>query len=218
MLYLEQRREIIAVCLRLQQMGYFLGTWGNVSVRVGDHIILTPSKVEYQTMKPEDLVVIDKHGAIVEGNRPATSEKEVHRQVLLAVPDAGAVIHAHTPCAMAVAASQTEQVPCIVEEMSQLLGGPIAVTQPYVPAEQHAELGRTAAAFLRGTNAVILKKHGPVACGRTLEEALLAVQVVEKACGIFLSARILGDVCPIPEAQIRSEHERYFYRYGHEQT
>ena len=59
MLYEEARQEILDVCRRMVRKGYFLGTWGNVSVRIGDHIVLTPSKVEYGSMRLEDFVVID---------------------------------------------------------------------------------------------------------------------------------------------------------------
>ena len=59
MTYENERRCIIDTCLTMCDLGYFIGTWGNVSMRVGDHILLTPSRVDYQTMRPEDIVVID---------------------------------------------------------------------------------------------------------------------------------------------------------------
>lgn len=96
MLYEEARQEILDVCRRMVRKGYFLGTWGNVSVRIGDHIVLTPSKVEYGSMRLEDFVVIDLEGNKVEGSRTPTSEKEVHRQIYLVRDDIKAVIHAHT--------------------------------------------------------------------------------------------------------------------------
>ena len=70
MLYEEARQEILDVCRRMVRKGYFLGTWGNVSVRIGDHIVLTPSKVEYGSMELEDSVVIDLEGNKVEATVP----------------------------------------------------------------------------------------------------------------------------------------------------
>ena len=113
---------------------YFIGTWGNVSVRRGNHILLTPSRVDYETMKPEDIVVIDMRGNKIAGNRNATSEKEVHRQIYLVRDDIQAIIHAHTANAMAVSAMAEKEVPCLVEEMSQLLGGSIPITDGYIAA------------------------------------------------------------------------------------
>ena len=83
MLYEEERKDIIRICLEMQEKKYFLGTWGNVSIRVGNHIILTPSRIGYNDMTPESLVVIDLEGNIVEGTNRPTSEKEVHRQIYL---------------------------------------------------------------------------------------------------------------------------------------
>lgn len=218
MLYEKQRIDIIKVCLKMQEIGFFLGTWGNVSIRAGRHILLTPSRVQYDSMQPEDMVVIDMEGNKVEGERNPTSEKEVHRQIYIVREDVKAVIHAHTAKAMAVSASRIDEVPCMVEEMSQLLGGAIPIAEEYVPAEQHFELGKAAAKAIGQKNGVILKNHGPVACGRDIEEAVLAAKVVEKACEIYLSAADKHLITEIPKRYVDSERYRYLYTYGKEKT
>ena len=101
MRYESERIRIVNICRELAQREYFLGTWGNVSVRVPDGILLTPSRVEYDSMTPEDIVLISLEGEVLEGTRTPTSEKEVHRRILVRRPDLGAVIHAHTEAAMA---------------------------------------------------------------------------------------------------------------------
>lgn len=219
MTYASERLQIIEMCLRLQSMSYFLGTWGNVSLRVGDRILLTPSRVQYAQMKPEDIVVIDLAGNKVEGALNPTSEKEVHRRIYEARSDVNAVIHAHTESAMAVSALEIDEVPCVVEEMSQLLGGSIPLTQTYVKAESHAQLGVAAAQALKNRKAVILRNHGPVACGSSLEEALLVARVQEKACHLYLQSVATGHpIRAIPAAHVESEHYRYLYTYGKENT
>ena len=217
-MYINERAEIINACLLMQQIGYFMGTWGNISMRQGDYILLTPSRVNYNMMKPEDIVVIDLEGNKIDGERNATSEKEVHRQIYCARSDIQAVIHAHTPKAMAVSATELEEVPCLVEEMSQLLGGSIPLTSEYVPAEQHFKLGEATAKAIGDKNGVIIRNHGPVACGRNLDEAILTAKVMEKACGIYLS--IPGRNCfkPIQAGFVESERYRYLYKYGKEKT
>ena len=217
MLYEEERKDIIRICLEMQEKKYFLGTWGNVSIRVGNHIILTPSRIGYNDMTPESLVVIDLEGNIVEGTNRPTSEKEVHRQIYLRREDAGMIIHAHTKKAMAVSVRKIREVPCLVEEMSQLIGGGIPITPQYVPAEQHFQLGTAAAENIGNRNGVILRNHGPVAVGRNTEEAVLMVEVIEKACEIFLDQGQMF-YAPIPQCYIDSERYRYLYKDGNENT
>lgn len=75
MTYENERKRIIETCLLMQKKEFFLGTWGNVSMRVGDRILLTPSKVCYDTMKPEDIVVIDLEGNKIGGGQNAHLRK-----------------------------------------------------------------------------------------------------------------------------------------------
>ena len=218
MTYENERKRIIETCLLMQKKEFFLGTWGNVSMRVGDRILLTPSKVCYDTMKPEDIVVIDLEGNTIEGDRTPTSEKEVHRQIYVKRNDVNAIVHAHTKHCMALSATGLTAVPCITEEMSQLLGGAIPLTKGYVPAGEHFKLGAAAAEVIADKNGVILKNHGPVACGRDMDEAILVTTAMEKACEIY--SLLLNDVKvnPIPENFVESERYRFLYSYGHEKT
>ena len=215
MLYEKERKQIIDACLKLQHMGFFIGTYGNVSIRKGDHIILTPSRISYDEMQPEDLVVIDLAGNIVEGSRKPTSETNVHRLVLKNNPSLGACIHAHSKYAMSVCSLDIPFVPCLVEEMAQLIGGELPLTKKYVDAGQHLALGQQAAEDIGDHWAVLLRNHGPVACGRDIAEALLCARVVEKACELYLSAKASGEkLSPIPPAQMESERDRYRNHYG----
>ena len=81
MMYEQERRLIVDTCKYLQSIEFFLGTWGNVSIRKGNHILLTPSRVNYDIMTPGDIVIIDMDENKIEGERNPTSEKEVHRQI-----------------------------------------------------------------------------------------------------------------------------------------
>ena len=87
MKYLELRKKIIEICLWLQEKDLVVGTWGNVSVRVEDGILLTPSRIAYDVLQPEDFVVIDYDGNKIDGFRSPTTEREVHRLIYLARPD-----------------------------------------------------------------------------------------------------------------------------------
>jgi len=212
-----ERRQIINACRTMQQLGFFLGTWGNVSIRIQDCILLTPSRVEYDIMTPEDIVVIDMSGNKISGERNPTSEKEVHRQIYNKRNDIGGIIHSHSLYATAACVG-TYGVPPVTEEMSQLLGGAIPITDRYVPAEQHQLFGRTAAEAISDKNAVLLRNHGPVCCGRDISEAILTARVVEKACRIYLTLNPTNVIHIIDDEYVASEHYRYVYKYGKENT
>ena len=78
---LKVKQEIIEACLWLQNEKLVIGTWGNVSVRVENGIIMTPSRIAYDVLQPEDMVTIDYDGNVIDGFRSPTTEREVHRDV-----------------------------------------------------------------------------------------------------------------------------------------
>lgn len=210
---IETRQAVIDTCLWLVKEKLTFGTWGNISVRLEDgNILITPSKLDYSVMTPEDLVVLAPDGSVVSGHRLATSERELHRGILNARADVGAIIHAHSPYAMAAAATG-EGIPPISEEMCQLLGGAIPITSRFVPSEKHAELGAEAVTSIGKQNALLLRNHGPVSCGRTLEEAKIACLVVEKSAQIYLMIRN-GSCVPIEEPWVTAGREYYLHGYG----
>jgi L-ribulose-5-phosphate 4-epimerase len=216
MKYEDERKTIIEACKAMQALGYFLGTWGNISVRIGDEIVLTPSRVSYDTMAPEDMVVIDMDGNKTDGNSNPTSEKEVHRLIYREREDIRGIVHCHSLYATAAACAGFGAIPPLMEEMSQLLGGGVPVTKRYVPAEQHHELGLETAKTIDDKNAVLMRNHGPVCCGRDIEEAVLVSRVVEKACRIYLLLKRDASPETIEEQFVKSERYRYLYKYGKE--
>lgn len=209
----ETRQKVIDTCLWLVEKGLVFGTWGNISVRLDDgNILITPSKVPYETMKPEDMVVLAPDGTVVDGFRLATSERELHRGIMNARPDIHAIIHTHSTYAMAAAATG-QGIPPISEEMCQLLGGEIPITSQFVASEKHLELGEEVTRSIGDKNAVLIRNHGPVCCGRTLDEARVCCQVVEKSAQMYLTIRG-GNVCPVEEEWVKAGRNYYLYSYG----
>jgi L-fuculose-phosphate aldolase len=210
--HLELRQEIIAACLQLEQMGYIIGTYGNLSVRVPGGLIITPSRMDYHSMTPFDLVRVTTSGQVADSLHLPSSELEVHRQIYLRRTDAGAVVHTHSFYATALSCMH-DTIPVIVEEQSQVVGDEIRCTR-YVPAGQHKELGEDVARALGDSNAVLLANHGTVSCGRTLEEALFVCHVVERVSQMRILTNAIGRAIPIPAEHVRSERERWLFRYG----
>ncbi len=209
------RRQIIDTCLTLREQGYTFGTWGNVSVRLDDgNILITPSRMDYAEMQPEDLPVIAPDGSVVSGTRLPTSERDVHRGILNTRPDICAVVHTHSTYAMACCALE-EGIPVFSEEMCQLFGGKIRLSERFVPSDSHAELGEVVANSIGQDNALLIRNHGPIALGRGLEEAFVTAQVLEKTAKIYL--HLLQSGKPIQtlsdEAVIRGR-DYFVNKYG----
>lgn len=208
------REEVIRACFTMRdRLGYFVGTWGNISVRLTDGVLVTPSRMNYEDVQPEDLVVVAWEGGVLRGRRVPTSEMELHRQVLLARPDLQALIHSHSPWA-SVCACAHHGIPVFSDDMAELIGGEIHCA-PYAPAGHHRELALAASkAIGPDACAVLLANHGVLAGGRDLAEATVACQLVEKAAMALIQAEALGGVKPIPEPLWREERHRYLYKYG----
>jgi L-fuculose-phosphate aldolase len=205
------KRDVIAACRRLVDLGYLIGTYGNASARVPGGLVITPSRVDYADLAPEDMVTVADTGEMLAGTRLPSSELEVHRQIYLRRPDINAILHTHSLHATALSCAH-QTIPVIVEEQAQVVGGEIGCTR-YVPAGQHEALGEETARALDQSNAVLLANHGVVNCGRSLDEALFTCVIVERIAQMFLLTRPIGAV-PIPPAHVASEHDRFLHRYG----
>ena len=210
---MDLRQEIIDTCLWLKNNGYLQGTWGNISARCEDgSILITPSKVDYELMKPEDLVTMNIDGSVLSGTRLPTSERDVHLGILRNRLDIGAIVHTHSLYAMA-ASTLNEGIPPITEEMCQILAGGIPLSRVFVPSSKHKELGEVAAASIGTANALLMRNHGPVCCGRNLKEACTCCQVVEKSAQIYL--HVMGTQFNIIDDQwVKDGRHYYTQAYG----
>ena len=209
------RQEIIDACLYLSELGFCIGTWGNISVRVHEGFIITPSAVNYDLLQPDDLVLVSMEGERIKGSRSPSSEMQLHRTLLLNRPEFGAIVHTHSPYASSVAAAG-HTVPVSVEDMAQIIGGEVRCA-PYVSGADHEGLAKAAwEAMGEESAAVLLANHGPVVGGRTLAEAVIAAQVLEKAAMMYIHATLLGGCTSIPADGVREERHRFLYKYGKE--
>jgi L-fuculose-phosphate aldolase len=105
-------------------------------------------------------------------------------------------------------------LPCIVEDMAQIIGGPVRCSR-YVRGGQHLELAQAAVEALgNDASAVILASHGVVVGGRDLAEAIVAARILDKAAMLFTYANMLGGANVIPDEPVRAERHRYLYKYG----
>lgn len=208
------RQDIIDTCRWLRSQGLVYSTWGNISVRLPDgNILITPSKVDYDEMQPEDLPVLALDGTVVSGERLSTSERELHLGIMRKRKDVGAIIHTHSPYAM-MCCARDGGVPPFSEEICQLIGGPIPVSSRFVPSSHHKELGEVVTDSVTDANAILIRNHGPMCFGRDLKEARVCCQIVEKSCMIYMHLAAAGNFNIIPEEYVIDGHDYFMNSYG----
>ncbi|HET7826576.1 MAG TPA: class II aldolase/adducin family protein [Anaeromyxobacter sp.] len=191
---------MVDACRRLHDRDLIGAAEGNVSVRIGgERFLVTPSGANKARLSPADLVVVDGEGRVARGRGRASTELRMHLAVYAARPDANAVVHAHPIAAVAFTVAGLPPPNDLVPEAAVTLGT-IAVAPFATPgtAEVPASLGP----FLAGHDVVLLERHGALAIGRTLAEALDRMETLERVARVALAARLLGRCEPLPPAAV----------------
>ncbi|MBN1123183.1 MAG: class II aldolase/adducin family protein [Anaerolineae bacterium] len=204
----DQREQVYRMALRLYGAGLIRLSAGNVSLRGDDGLIaITPSGLWYEKMQPDDIVIIDPNGAVVDakpGHKPS-SEWALHTAILAALPQVNAVIHTHSIYAL-VFASLVKEIPAISIELIPA-GGNIPVA-PYAPAGT-PEVGRGAAAVFQsrpGLKGLLLQNHGLVTIGETLDRAFEYALDIETAAQAYHLALQVGQPVTLTAEQIDDFH------------
>lgn len=186
---------VIAAGRKLYERGFNHATSGNVSVRAGERVVIKPAGVPYERMRAEDVSVLALGGAPVSGLKPS-SEFRLHLAIYAARSDVGAVVHAHPPHASAFAAAR-QPIPAVLDEALAFLGSEVPVTK-YAPSGDPG-VGAAAVAALGASGvAAVMANHGAVTVGRSLDEAMGAMELVEHLARIVLLAEGLGGARPLP--------------------
>jgi L-fuculose-phosphate aldolase len=188
----ELRADVVRVCRRMAERGFVSGWAGNVSARLApDRFLLTPSGVPKADVAEDDLLVVDASGRVVgasDGRRP-TSELPMHLCAYRLRPDVSAVVHAHPVHAVALSIVGSALSKNYVPEAVVMLG-PVAVTPYATPST--AENEHVVAAVVEHHDAVVLRSHGSLTVGRTLDEAYLRLETLEHAAQIVMLVEQAG--------------------------
>jgi L-fuculose-phosphate aldolase len=207
------RKGILTVGKSLINSGLVVGTWGNISVwdtkRKGFWI--TPSGMSYLTLKPKDLVLIDRQGKIIKGNRKPSSEFLMHLAIYSRRPDVLGIVHTHSVYATAHAVARMA-IPGVGEDLAQIVGGTVEVAPYCLTGTQ--ELAEAAAIGLGDKNAVLLANHGVVGVGQDLDEAFKVCQVVEKSAQIHVMSRVLGTPVCLSTQDLEKIRQVFLHNYG----
>lgn len=204
------RAAVLAMGLRLAETGLVVGTWGNVSVRVGDKMVITPSGGDYAAMTEADLPVVDIASGAWEGPKPS-SERDLHLAVYRERKEINGVIHVHSPNASTLAAARRE-LPPILDDIAQLIGPSVRVADYALPSTK--KIVRVTMKALKGRMAALMANHGAVCLGRSLDEALLCCQVLEKGCKAYIEAEFLGGAKGINKFEAWVMHQVFLKKYS----
>jgi len=183
------RLDLVTVARSMNASGINQGTSGNLSVRWGDGLLITPSSLPYEHMQPEDVVLLQAGGRW-QGRRRPSSEWRLHADVLAQRPDVQAVVHCHSVHATALACHGLA-IPSF-HYMVVMAGGASIRCAPYATFGTQA-LSDLALAALEDRRACLLAQHGQVALGTSLDQALRLAIEVETLARMYLQARLIGD-------------------------
>ncbi|MBS1709989.1 MAG: class II aldolase/adducin family protein [Armatimonadetes bacterium] len=194
---LELRASVCETGRRLWQHGLVGAAEGNISVRLdAERLLCTPSGASKGHLKPDDIVVIDLHGAVLKGGSPS-SEVRMHLAAYAARPDCQAVVHAHPAMATAFALAGEEVPDNWLPEAAYVLGSVASV--PFgMPGTD--ELPDALKPFLEDHKTFLLAHHGAVVLGNSLADAYNRMETLERVCQVIANARAIGVPKPLTNA------------------
>ena len=213
------RAEVAKLHGELTRYGLVVWTGGNVSGRVpgADLFVIKPSGVSYDDLAPENMILCDLDGNVIEGtpgaDRSPSSDTAAHAYVYRNMPEVGGVVHTHSAYATAWAA-RGEEIPCVITAMADEFGGPIPVGPFAIIGDD--SIGRGIVETLTGhrSRAVLMRNHGPFTIGANAKDAVKAAVMVEDVAATVFMALQLGTPDEIPPDAVEQLHDRYTNVYG----
>lgn len=216
---LEQLKETVCQAnLDLVKYGLVLFTWGNASAidRESGLVVIKPSGISYDKMKPEDMVVVDLEGRVVEGSRKPSSDTPTHMQLYKAFPEIGGVVHTHSTHATAWAQAG-RNIPNIGTTHADYFHEAIPCTRDMSEAEvmgaYEKETGSVIIERFQGLNpmdtpAVLVKNHGPFTWGDDVHEAVHNAVVLEEVAKMAFIASCVNPALTMNQLLIEKHYSR----------
>jgi L-fuculose-phosphate aldolase len=204
----EVREQIVETAVALERIGLLSMTAGNLSVRVEDDLLaITPTNIPYGEIRPEDVVICDLDGAVVDGHRRPSSELPFHSAVLRARRDIGAVVHTHSLYATTIAVLG-RTIPAVHYVIAALDLARVPLV-PYCTYGSEELAHAITATVAGGGKAALLANHGALALGADLAEAARAAELLEFLATVYHHALEVGDPVVLADDEIARVRERY---------
>ncbi|MCL4311327.1 MAG: class II aldolase/adducin family protein [Candidatus Thermoplasmatota archaeon] len=214
MLYEKERNIVLNACREMVKSNLTVGSWGNISLRTEDgNVVITPSGTNYSKSLPEDMVITDIEGKIIDGKMKPSSERLMHYKIYKNRHDVMAIVHTHSIYSSVLSVTD-DRIPPITEDTAMLLGDGVNVSKYALTGT--IELADYVVEGLGSNNATIMKNHGAVSVGTDMERAIVTSQVLEKSASIFITAKMLGKVNILPPedvAKLRGLSENYLKQW-----
>lgn len=216
---LEQlKQQVYEANMELPRRGLVTYTWGNVSGidRESGLFVIKPSGVEYDELRPEDLVVLDLNGNKVEGKLNPSSDTKTHIELYKAFPELGGIVHTHSTHAVAWAQAGRD-IPCFGTTHADYFYGPVpcarALTQEEIDEDYEKNTGKVIIEAFRGRNiqpmhvpGVVCSSHGPFTWGKDAAQAVYHAVVLEEVAKMaLLTLQIDPNAAPAPQ-RIQDKH------------
>lgn len=196
------RKKVVEISKRVYDRGLVAGAGGNVSARKpgSEEVFITPSGLCKGYLKPTDILKINLRGEILEGSLKPTSETSLHTAIYKIRSDVNAVVHAHPPISTGFACAGIPLDYSIYPEIIVMLGE-IPLVEYVTPTTE--ELAETVAKYAKRYDALLLKSHGTITLGNSLEQAYQRTELFEHFANLVLVSRLLGGPEPLPQAEIK---------------
>ena len=207
------KEEVYRLHLELPKYGLVVWTSGNVSARDPESglVVIKPSGIPYEELRPEHHVVVNLESDIVEGTLKPSSDTTSHLYIYRHREDVNGVVHTHSPYATAFAAVG-RSIPVCLTAMGDEFGGPIPCAGFALIGDE--EIGQQVVEHIGSSPAVLLKQHGVFTVGATAKDAVKAAVMVEDVARTVWLALQLGQPEEIPPEDVAKLHYRYTHVYG----
>ena len=207
----KDREELVRYGRKLVDSGLTKGTGGNLSTfdRQAGTMAITPSGIDFYEIQPEDIVIMDLQGKVVEGKRTPSSEWEMHLMQYQTREDMDAVIHAHTTWGAVMACLRWNLPPT---HYMIAVAGPDVRCAKYATYGTH-ELAVNATEAMKDRRAVILANHGLLGGAKDLLNAFNIIEEIEFCCEIYMKCKAAGEPVVLPDEEMKLMAEK-FKTYG----
>ncbi len=204
------RAAIIAAARSLHERQLGIGTAGNVSAKIAQGYLITPTGVDYETLTPVHIVSMDLRGNRAKGDLKPSSEWRFHQDIYIARAEVNAIVHTHSPYATALACTR-QDLPAFHYMVAGAGGASIRCTEYATYGTQ--ALSDHALAALSGRHACLLANHGVIALGADVTAAMNMAQLVEELAKQYLLSRMAGAPVLLNDAEMEVNLEK-FKDYG----
>jgi L-fuculose-phosphate aldolase len=200
MMYEQERIQMKEICSLLYDHQLVTASDGNISMRLKDgNILITPSRKNKGLLQPEDMIVTDCMGNVIEGKGKASSEFPMHRAIYQNRPEVNAIVHTHPVYATAFALAG-KNIPDNYLIEARVILGATALAEYGTPGTM--EMVDVISPYIRQVNSILLKNHGAITYGTDLIEAYNRMDVLEAVAKTIIMSKVLGDPVMISEENL----------------